>query len=510
MTTMTKRIVARLAPLGLGLLFALGACKTGGSTETPDPAPRKTPNRTKDPNAATPGRVWPTPPPPSAPKPVRFPTIENFRLDNDLAVYIIENHEVPVVSSQLVVRCGVMDHEYLASFTAQMLGEGTRSRSKAKLDEAIEFVGGTLGANSGMHVSTVFSRSLRNDLKLSLLLMADQVQNPVFPTTALDKLKQGAKAALRVNSSRPDMLADTLFGMVVYPEGHPYGRPLPTDYAIDAISIDDVRQFHQTFFRANNAFLLLSGDITAAEARPLVERAFGSWSTAELRDLPPNPLNRFTHYELPQELVVHLVDRADSAQASIRVGNLALARNHEDWAALEVANGILGSGPSSRLFGDLREERGLTYRIGSSVDNGQAPGVFTISTQTRTPTTGAMLAGIFEHIRRMREKEPPRAEFETVVRQVVGSFPLQVETPQQIVSKVREQIIFGLPANHWQNYRDDLTRVDLTDVRKAALRYIHALPVVVIVGDAREIRPQLERVLPTAKIFEYDDRLRRR
>lgn len=109
----------------------------------------------------------------------------------------------------------------------------------------------------------------------------------------------------------------------------------------------------------------------------------------------------------------------------------------------------------------------------------------------------------------MRNEDPPRAEFETVVRQNVGSFPLQVETPQQIVGKVRTQIIYGLPANYWQSYRDNITRVELKDVRQAALRYIHALPVVVVVGDADEIRPQIKRVLPTANVIEYDNQLRK-
>src|SRR5690606_23908840 len=207
-------------------------------------------------------------------------------------------HEVPIVEAQLVLRGGTMDDEYVAGFTARMLGEGTKSRSKAKLDEAIEFVGGTLGAFASTHVSTVYASSLTSDVKLAMLLMADEVQNPVFPAAALGKLKQEAKAILRNARAQPDVLADTLFGQVVYPEGHPYGRPLATEAEIDAITLEDVRRFHSTFYRANNGFLLLSGDITAAEAKPLVERAFGAWPKAELRELPPNPLNRFTRYEL--------------------------------------------------------------------------------------------------------------------------------------------------------------------------------------------------------------------
>jgi len=512
MTTrsLSRRLPARLASVAVAAALALGpsACKTG-PTEPPG-GTGGTAGAGSPKSAGPAGRVWPAPPPPSAPKAVSFPEVPSFRLANGLVVYVIENHEVPLVSAELVVRCGTMDDPFLAPFAADMLGEGTVSRTKARLDEAIEFVGGTLRASAGTHVSTVYARSLEEDLKLAMLLMADEVQNPLFPPAALDKLKRSAKSTLRLSLSSADALADSLLGQAVYPEGHPYGRPLPTDAQIDAITVEDVRRFHATFYRANNGFLVLSGDITPERAKPLVERAFGSWAAAKLETLPPNPLNAFTRYELPSTLQVHLVDRPDSAQATIRVGNLALARNHEDWAALQIANEILGGGPNARLFQDIREERGLTYRIGSHVEHGQVPGAFVIATQTRTRTTGAMLAGLFEHIERIRSEDPPLREFEAVVRKLVGAFPLEVETPSQIVDKVRERIIFGLPDDYWKSYRGVITQVELSEIRSAAQRYIHALPVVVVVGNAAEIRPQLQQVLPTATIVEYDERLRRK
>lgn len=506
--TILGRLVRGAGLLGLGLVLAVGACKLGGSTNNPGGRRRGLDPTPVDPSAGPSGRTWPAPPPPTAPKPVNFPEVPSFQLSNGLSVYLIENHEVPLVSAELVIRCGTMDDRYLASFTASMLGEGTRSRTKAKLDEAIEFVGGSLGASAGLHVSTVNARSLKQDLKLAMLLMADEVQNPVFPPAALGKLKQNAKASLRISRSQADMLADTLFEDVIYPNGHPYGRPLATDAEINAITLEDIRGFHDTFYRANNGFLLLSGDITPGEAKPLVERAFGSWPAAELSSLPPNPLNPFTRYELPRDLRVHLVDRPDSTQATIRVGNLALPRNHEDWAALQVANEILGGGPNARLLQDIREERSLTYAIYSHVSRGQAPGVFVIETETRTPTAGEMLAAIFEHIGRLRTEDMPRQEFEAVVRKIVGAFPVEVETADQVVDRVREQLVYGLPKTYWNNYRAEITQVELSEVRNAALRYIHAVPVVVVVGNAAEIRPQVRRALPTAKVIEYDEVLR--
>ena len=219
--------LVRLA-LALALGSAASACKTGGGTTTP-PGGGSGGGPGDDQVTQPVGRRYPAPPPPTAPKAVSFPEVQSFRLPNDLTVYVIENHEVPIVTAQLVVRCGTMDDEFLAPFAARMLGEGTRSRSKAKLDEAIEFVGGSLVAFADTHVSTVLAQSLSNDLKLAMLLMADEVQNPIFPPAALDKIKQEAKAVLRNRRAQPDQLADTLLRSVIYPPEHPYGRPLPTE-----------------------------------------------------------------------------------------------------------------------------------------------------------------------------------------------------------------------------------------------------------------------------------------
>lgn len=502
-----RRWLRRCTLAGASAALLVACTKPTGGTTPPGRNPGTDPQGSGGPSLLPTGRAYPEPPPPTAPKAVNFPDVASFTLANGLTTYVIENHEVPIVSAQLVVRAGSMDDPHLAEFTAQMLGEGTRSRPKAKLDEAIEFVGGSLDASATTHITTVSSLTLARDLKLAMLLMADQVLNPLFPAKALDKLKRTAKTSLRIQRSQPDALADILFGMVAFPDGHPYGQPIPTAGQIDGISLDDLKKFHATFFRANNAVLLLSGDIDIDTAKPLVQRAFGGWAKASPREIPPNPLNRFTRYELPDKLTVHLVDRKGSAQADIRVGNIAVARNSEDWPALSIANQILGGGPKARLFADVREERGLTYRIGSAVTSGQAPGTFVIKTNTRTPTTGAMLAALFEHIGRMRQGDPPLHEFEAAVRTLVGSFPLQVETPNQIVSKVKAQLIYDLPDGYWQTYRNNLAMVEVSDVHTAALRYMHALPVVVVVGDAAKIVPQIEQVLPDASIVQYDDRL---
>lgn len=490
----------RITSSALLALAAIVACKPQAAP-TPPPEPVVAPP--PEPVVEAPKRVYQDPPAPSEPRPVQFPDLQKFMTKNGMEVYVVENHEVPLISAQLVVRAGTMDDEQLAEMTASMLGEGTKTRPKAKIDQEIELVGGRLGAGAGVHDTSVFTQVLKKDIKLALSLMADEVQNPAFPEAALTKLKEKAKTGLKASKSDADNLADTLFGMVAYPEGHPYGRPMPTEAQIDAVSLDAIKKFHSDFYRSNNAYLILSGDITPAEAQPLIEAQFGKWKPIE--GTPPvNPLNNFPKYEHPKQLIVHLVDRPGSAQSEVRVGNLALARKHPDWIKFDMASDILGGGSTGRLFLDVREEKGLTYGVYARMESGQAPGTWMIWTKTKTKTTGEMLTALFGHINKMRDEDPTQREYDEVLTQAIGSFPLGIETADQVAGRVRTILTFGLAPDYWKTYRDEVRKVQLGDIRAMAQKYMNRVPVVVIVGRADKVESQIKEALKDATIVHYN------
>ncbi len=499
-TTHRKPLFASAVALAVLAVTTVGACKKTDDTQKPvEPTPTPAPA----PVAEAPKRVYQDPPAPTEVRPVQFPDLQKFTTKNGMDVYVVENHEVPLISAQLVVRAGTMDDEQLAEMTAQMLGEGTKTRKKAKIDEEIEFVGGRLGAGAGVHDTSVFSQVLKKDIKLALTLMADEVQNPAFPEDALAKTKEKAKTALKAAKSDADSLADTLFGMAAYPEGHPYGRPMPTEAQIDAVNLDALKKFHSDFYRSNNAYLILSGDITPGEAQPLVEGIFGKWKPIE-GQAPLNPLNGFKKYELPKKLVVHLVDRPGSAQSEVRVGNLALARKHPDWIRFDMASDILGGGSTGRLFLDVREEKGLTYGVYSRMEAGQAPGTWMIWTKTKTKTTGDMLTALFGHIKKMRDEAPTQKEYDEVLTQAIGSFPLGIETADQVAGRVRTILTFGLPPDYWKTYRDEVSKVQIADIQAMAQKYMHQVPVVVVVGRADKVESQIKEALKDATIIHYN------
>ncbi len=499
-THSTARTVSFLLASAVAVASIASCKKDTGPSKPPEPTPT-----TGEPVAVDTGpkRVYQEPPAPTEPRPVQFPDLQKFTTKNGIDVYVVENHEVPLLTAQLVVRAGTMDDEQLAEMTASMLGEGTKTRKKAKIDEEIEFVGGSLGAGAGVHDTSVFTQVMKKDAKLALTLMADEVMNPAFPADALAKLKDKAKTSLKAMKSDADGLADTLFGMVAYPDGHPYGRPMPTEATIDAVTLDAVKKFHGSFYRSNNAYLILSGDITPGEAQPMVESIFGKWKPIE-GQAPVNPLNGFKDYKLPQKLIVHLVDRPGSAQSEVRVGNLALARKHPDWIKFDMASDILGGGSTGRLFLDVREEKGLTYGVYSRMEAGQAPGSWMIWTKTKTKTTGEMLTALFGHIKKMRTEDPTQREYDEVLTQAIGSFPLGIETADQIAQRVRTVLTFNLPTDYWKTYRDEVRKVQLPDIKAMARKYMHDIPVVVIVGRADKVESQIKAALPDATIVHYN------
>lgn len=501
-----NRFISITAGVVLLASLGLGACDKGkGDTTPPDQPVNPDPQPEPQPEA----RVFPDPPPPSEQRPVNFPELQKFELPNKLTVYIVENHEVPLVDVQLVIKAGTLHDELIAGLTAQMLGEGTKKRSKAKIDEQIEQIGSSLSSSAGEHNSAISTRVLTPNLAFALELVSDVAQNPKFDEAALAKLRDQQKVAIQGEKSDGSALANRLTSLVLFPKGHPYAQPFPSDAEIDAITADDLRKFHETWYRPNNAYLILSGDVTKADVEKLVEKTLGTWKPAET--FPAHPLEAFTGEDyqkaVPTDFVVHLVDR-NQISSDIVIANInSVARNHADWEKMAALTKLFGGGMSSQLFRDIRETKELTYNIGAYQAPQKAVGVFAIVTQTKK--TDEMLNALFSHVERLRTTDPTEIEFKTAVDNLALSFPLQIETASQIASKVATQLTYGLPDDYYNRYIDEVRKIQIGDIKATAAKYVHPIPVIVIVGKASKVRQQLKNVpqLADAKIIEYDTNL---
>ncbi len=304
-----------------------------------------------------------------------FPPSVTFTLDNGLDVIFVEQHEVPKVQLQLVVggsdKAAPSEQQGVAGLMATLLTQGTVKKSAGTIANLIESVGGSISTSAGLEWTQVSADALTTDAELAFDLLSEVARYSVFPQTEFDVAQTQALTFRELNSNNANTLADRQFSRVAF-AGHPYGY-LDTMETLGDLTREDVRQFHRTYYRPDNALLVIVGDLTADEARALTEDAFGAWMPHDVPDYLDYP-----EHESADTSVIYLVDRPDSEQATIQVGNIAIDARNPDRYALEVVNSVLGSGSSSRLFVNLREDKGYTYGVYSRFARPNDEGTFRV------------------------------------------------------------------------------------------------------------------------------------
>jgi zinc protease len=424
---------------------------------------------------------------------VTLPKAYETKLGNGLQVIVLENHKLPTFTMQMVVLSGGLNdpanQPATAQYTAAMLREGTKTRTSKQIAEAVESLGASLGANAGLSsiTSSITAGGLTENFDQIMELFADVILNPSFPADDLNKLKTRAIAQLRFQRSQPGFLASEMFSKVMYGP-HPASRVAPTPEQIQSLTPDTLRQFHSTHYKPNNAIFAIVGDVKPAEVVAKLEKTFGSWprGDAPSLNLPKVPETG------PSK--IYLIDRPGSEQTNLILGNLAIERNDPDYYALDVMNQVLGGGASSRLFLNLREDKGYTYGAYSGFTAGKYRGALQANTEVQTEVTkGSMDELIFE-FKRIRDEKTPADEFDRAKRTIVGSFALQLESPQSLLGNIVTQKIYNLPADYWDTYPQKIAAVTVEDVQRAARKYLDLAKLqIVAVGDAKRIADAMKQ-----------------
>lgn len=424
------------------------------------------------------------PPAPGPLRPVEFPAFHERTLKNGAQVIIVENHEQPVVSVNLRLRSGSKHDPAgkagVASFTAMLLDKGTKTRSADAIAESIDFVGGSLSASAGDDAISVSASVLTEFLDTALVLMSDIVRNPTFPESELETERQRMLSALQANLGQPQYLAERQFLREVYGE-HPYGtRPSPE--SVRAITRDDLVAYHATHFRPGNALFVVAGDVDPNDIVQRLERHFGDWQgAAPAKASLPTPADRSA-----REVV--FVHKPGAVQAVIRIGHLLPPATHQDWVALDVVGQILGGGTTGWFFQTLRQEKGYTYAAYATLAQRLEPGYFQAWAEVRNEVVDSTLAEFFRLIEKLRAGDFSDADLTTAKDFMTGSFPLQIETPQQVANQIASARLLGLPNDYVATYRDKVAAITAADVRRAAQTHIRPdRAVVVVVGDATQI-----------------------
>jgi zinc protease len=435
-----------------------------------------------------------TPPPPGPLTPAPFPPFREVTLPNGLRILVVESHKQPIVSISLSFGAGSVHDptgkEGLAEMVAGLLTKGAGERTAEQIAETIEGAGGSLTAGAGNDFLTVSASVLTQSLPLAFSLLADVVMRPTFPASEVDLLRTQTLSGLQVALSQPETIASNAFRKALYGE-HPYARSA-TPSTVAAITRDDITAFHRSRLRPGGALLVLAGDVTLSQARRLALQSFQGWLGTPAEAPPARPPAERTATELV------LVHRPGSVQSNILVGNLTWSPTDPRHYAAIVANKVLGGGTDSRLFLILREQKSWTYGAYSGLTRRRGIGYFTASAEVRTEVTDSALTELLTQLRRIGNEPIPPAEFEDSKGALTGSYPLSIETADEVANAVANARLYGLPADYVQTYRVRLGEVTPAAAQAAARAAIRPeAAVIVVVGDAQKLYDRVKGIAPT-------------
>lgn len=473
-----------IAPL---VLLALAACTPPAPPiETPAPVAAVVDTPVV---AAAPGGLV-APPDLAVPPTLSLPPIVTRTLANGLQVVVVEHHELPVADFALIVRTGAeadpAGHAGLATLTASMLDEGTTTRTALQIADAVAWLGADLGSFGSFDESRVMLHVPTAQLDSALALFADVAVRASFPQADFDRLKQERLTALLQLKDRGPAIADIAYANIVFGDDHPYGRATPgTEQSVARITRDEVRRFHRTYYRPNNATLIVVGDVQPDDIVRRVERAFGAWERATV------PTTTFPTARPAASTTVYLIDKPGAAQSSFRIGGVGAARSTDDYFALLVMNTILGGSFTSRLNQNLREEKGYTYGAGSSFALRREPGPFTARAEIVSAKTDSALLEFIGELRGILDTVP-QDELSKAKRYLQLQLPGDFETTRDIAGQLSPLVLHGLPLDYYDSYVQRIDAVTQEDVRRVADRYIDPSHLaIVIVGDRATIEPGL-------------------
>ncbi len=427
---------------------------------------------------------WPreNPPRPLPARAVTFPPYEIRKMANGLQVVLVSQNEQPAISIRMIVRAGAANDPKnklgLAMLTATLLDQGAGNRSAEQIADTIDFVGGVLGTGAGSDLSFVNSVVMKDSYDLALQLMADVVQHPTFAEAEIERQRQQALSALKVSADDPEAVAGRVIDRLIY-GFHPYGLPgSGTTESLSSLTRQDFLDFHRSYYVPNNALIAVVGDIPPDEAMAGLEKHFGAWKPGDVPPLkaldPPPPTKR-----------VVVIDKKGSVQTEIRVGQLAIPRNHADYETVSQAVKILGGEGANRLQQVLRSQRQLTYGASADLDTLKLSGAVIAETDTQTKNTAEALRVTVDEFSRLQRERVSDEELQGAQDYMVGHFPLTIEVPDAIATQVLNQLFYDLPVSDLPKFRERVLRVTAADIERVSRWFIRPGQLsIVLVGDA--------------------------
>ena len=437
--------------------------------------------------------------PPAGPAPsiaIKDPVIYN--LPNGMTVLVVENHKFPKVAASLTIDAGPIkegDKAGVMTLMGQMLGEGTKSMTKAQYDEAVDLMGANVNLFSGGASASALTRYFDK----AFGLMADGLRNPSFPQEALDKLKQQTITGLKTTERSSTAIAARVSTALNYGK-HTANGEFETEETVKSVSLQDVMDAYHNYITPSRSYLTFVGDITPEAAKAIAVKYLGTWTGKKLT-LPviadaPNP----------DKTEIDFVDVPTAVQAEMSAGNLiSNPMNGSDYHALLMANQILGGGADAKLFMNLREKHGFTYGSYSSVGSGRFQSLFKANAAVRTDKADSAVAEMIHEILNMRDGKISAEDLTNAKAKYNGSFALGMEDPARSATFASNILINNLPKDFYRSFLQKINSLTIADVQKAAKKYFNeSNSRIVMVGNGAKILPNLARLgYPIKKYDKY-------
>jgi zinc protease len=410
-------------------------------------------------------------------------------LANGLRVIVTRQTAIPKVSITLTVLSGYSsdptDLTGLASLTADLIQEGTRTKNSRQIRREVFGMGGSLSAAASQDFTSVSVRGLSEFTPRLIDLVADVAMNPTIPEDEVAILKQQHLQAVSQQKASPQFLANRTFRAALFGQ-HPYARTSETEASLKAMDRAKLVAFHRDHYRPNNAFLLIVGAVEPDATFAMVEKAFGAWARGDVAA---------PAYAAPPALGgrhLYFVQRPNSIQSSIALGNMAVKRSDPRWYELTLANTIYGGAFNSRIVRNIREEKGYTYSPQSALTGFSDAGFYRFAADVRNEVTGPTLTEVFKEIDKLRADGSDGAELQGAKSYLRGIFPIQTATQTGLSATLNNVYVFGLPKDYPETFRAKIAAVTPEQVKSAAATLFGSEnSLIAIVGDYAKVKDQL-------------------
>ena len=427
---------------------------------------------------------------------VKLGTAEKFSLDNGLTVIMVENHKLPRVAATLRIDNQPYFEGEIAGVSDMMgslLGRGTSNITKDAFNEKVDF----LGASVGFYSSGGSARSLKKYFPEVLGLMADGVKNSEFTQEEFDKEKEVTLEGLKVSEKDIPAIASRVENLLVYGKNHPYGE-FTNKKSVDNITLDAVKINFNTYYKPNNAYLIIVGDIDPQETKKLVISLFDNWKKGVI------PVSNFPKPENVATAEINFVNMSNANQSELSIVNtIDLTLGDTDYYAALLANKILGGGGSARLFQNLREDKAYTYGSYSRVSQSRQTGVFKATASVRNMVTDSSIVEIQKEINKIRYQKVTAKELQDAKEEYIGGFVMDVQKPATAANYALNIALFDLPEDFYASYIKNINSVTVDDVQNAAIKYFRGDKArIMVTGKGIDVLKNLEQ---TDYVINYFD-----